>query len=74
MSYMDGPGPRRLHRPLRRQPLNNPPAVADTVRALILDAADRYPRFTAAELAALLQTDGVDVEIPAVRGVLEASA
>lgn len=62
----------RRHTRLRRGPLENPPEVDDAVRDRILEAAERLPRFTAAELVAELAQSGVQVEVDAVRSVLEA--
>ncbi|GIM88823.1 hypothetical protein [Paractinoplanes toevensis] len=74
MTYMDGPPLPRWRTRIERRPLDNPPTVDDATRVRILDEAERYPNFTAAELAAALSHDGVAVDTLTVRGVLEASS
>jgi hypothetical protein len=70
---MDNPPlSRRFRTRLERRPLDNPPQVDDAVRDRILGAAEQLPRFTAAELSAVLTHDGEPVDTVTVRAVLEA--
>lgn len=71
MVYSDDTG-RRIRLRIKRSPGTSGEVADDAVTRMILEVADRYPRFTPVEVHAQLRSQGHrDVTVQTVRAVMQ---